>query len=60
MAAYERLCRQSVDLVAVAARQPFDDFADFRPGVLGVFPRVDSPQPPRAAARDDGLFARSL
>ena len=54
----ERLCRQSVDLVAGAGHGPFDNFAHFRPGVLGAFSRVDSPQPPRAAAGDDGANTR--
>ena len=55
----EGLCRQSVDLVVAGAGcRSFDDFAHFCPGILGAFSRVDSPQPPRAAARDDGANTR--
>ena len=52
----ERLCRKSVDLVVASAdRGPFGDVAHFCPGRLYTILRVDSPQPPRAAARDDGV-----
>jgi len=54
----ERLCRQSVDLVAGAIRGPFDDFTHLRPGVLGAFSRVDSARPRRAGACDNGANTR--
>ena len=52
--AVKYLRRQPVDLVTDLVRLPFSDLAHFCPGVLRAVLGVDFPQPPRAAARDDG------